>query len=401
MSPLSGFSALAMTLHDTSAQQSSGPGNYARNTVKISALAPLGVLAVTLSLMISGCQPGSYTTAADSALAAQNRPPLVDINWLEQPRDWVGSSTATLGEVSIEPIEENPSLSLPTTVASDELSGELDVTITAADRVLALDMSGSLAATVWALGLGDRLVGRDISTTFPGVEDLPVVTGSGHAISPESVLDMRPDLVITDGTIGPLDVVLQLRDAGITVVFVREQPGLDAPAAMARSVAAIFGITDTGEALALRITSELATVLTTIGDHVPTQREDKLRMVFLYIRGANGIYYLFGQESGAGDLIDGLGGIDIATEIGWTGLRPMTDEALIAANPDLILVMSDGLQSVGGPEELVRLKPAIGLTAAGQNLRFVDMDDSQVLSFGPRTPAVMDALARAIYDPAG
>jgi len=401
VSPLSGFSALAMTLHDTSAQQSSGPGNYARNTVKISALAPLGVLAVTLSLMISGCQPGSYTTAADSALAAQNRPPLVDINWLEQPRDWVGSSTATLGEVSIEPIEENPSLSLPTTVASDELSGELDVTITAADRVLALDMSGSLAATVWALGLGDRLVGRDISTTFPGVEDLPVVTGSGHAISPESVLDMRPDLVITDGTIGPLDVVLQLRDAGITVVFVREQPGLDAPAAMARSVAAIFGITDTGEALALRITSELATVLTTIGDHVPTQREDKLRMVFLYIRGANGIYYLFGQESGAGDLIDGLGGIDIATEIGWTGLRPMTDEALIAANPDLILVMSDGLQSVGGPEELVRLKPAIGLTAAGQNLRFVDMDDSQVLSFGPRTPAVMDALARAIYDPAG
>jgi iron complex transport system substrate-binding protein len=369
--------------------------------VKISALAPLGVLAVTLSLMISGCQPGSYTTAADSALAAQNRPPLVDINWLEQPRDWVGSSTATLGEVSIEPIEENPSLSLPTTVASDELSGELDVTITAADRVLALDMSGSLAATVWALGLGDRLVGRDISTTFPGVEDLPVVTGSGHAISPESVLDMRPDLVITDGTIGPLDVVLQLRDAGITVVFVREQPGLDAPAAMARSVAAIFGITDTGEALALRITSELDTVLTTIGDHVPTQREDKLRMVFLYIRGANGIYYLFGQESGAGDLIDGLGGIDIATEIGWTGLRPMTDEALIAANPDLILVMSDGLQSVGGPEELVRLKPAIGLTAAGQNLRFVDMDDSQVLSFGPRTPAVMDALARAIYDPAG
>jgi iron complex transport system substrate-binding protein len=401
VSPLSGFSALAMTLHDTSAQQSSGPGNYARNTVKISALAPLGVLAVTLSLMISGCQPGSYTTPSHSALAAQNRPPLVDINWLEQPRDWVGSSTATLGEVSIEPIEENPSLSLPTTVASDELSGELDVTITAADRVLALDMSGSLAATVWALGLGDRLVGRDISTTFPGVEDLPVVTGSGHAISPESVLDMRPDLVITDGTIGPLDVVLQLRDAGITVVFVREQPGLDAPAAMARSVAAIFGITDTGEALALRITSELDTVLTTIGDHVPTQREDKLRMVFLYIRGANGIYYLFGQESGAGDLIDGLGGIDIATEIGWTGLRPMTDEALIAANPDLILVMSDGLQSVGGPEELVRLKPAIGLTAAGQNLRFVDMDDSQVLSFGPRTPAVMDALARAIYDPAG
>jgi iron complex transport system substrate-binding protein len=354
-----------------------------------------------MSLLVSGCQPGSYAAAPGAPVAAENRPPLADITWLEAPRDWVGSSSAILGDVFIDPIVDNPTPSLPATVASDELTGELEVTINSADRVLALDMSGSLAATVWALGLGDRLVGRDISTTFPGVEDLPVVTGSGHAISPESVLEMRPDLLITDGTIGPLDVVLQLRDAGVTVVFVREQPGLEAPAAMARSVAAIFGLPDTGQALATRITSELDTVLSTIADHAPTARADRLRMVFLYIRGANGIYYLFGQESGAGDLIEGLGGIDIATDIGWTGLRPMTDEALIAANPDLILVMSDGLESVGGPEELVRLKPAIGLTSAGQNLRFVDMDDSQVLSFGPRTPAVMDALARAIYDPAG
>ena len=369
--------------------------------MKISALAPWGVLALGMSLLVSGCQPGSYTSPPGAPVAAENRPPLADITWLDAPRDWVGSSSAILGDVSIDPIEDNTTPSLPATVASDELTGELDVTINAADRVLALDMSGSLAATVWALGLGDRLVGRDISTTFPGVEDLPVVTGSGHAISPESVLEMRPDLLITDGTIGPLDVVLQLRDAGITVVFVREQPGLEAPAAMARSVAAIFGLPDTGEALATRITSELDTVLATIADRAPTARADKLRMVFLYIRGANGIYYLFGQESGAGDLIEGLGGIDIATEIGWTGLRPMTDEALIAANPDLILVMSDGLESVGGPKELVRLKPAIGLTSAGQNLRFVDMADSQVLSFGPRTPSVMDALARAIYDPAG
>ena len=364
-------------------------------------VAPLGALALAVALVVSGCQPGSYGAPSASPSAAGDRPALADIKWLESPRDWVGPSTALLGDVSIEPITDSPEVSLPVTVDSDELSGELAVTVSAADRVLALDMSGSLAATVWALGLGDRLVGRDISTTFPGVEDLPVVTGSGHAISPESVLELRPDVLITDGTIGPLDVVLQLREAGITVVFVRQPPGLEAPAAMARSVANIFGMPSTGDALAERITHELDTVQATIAENAPQDLDQKLRMVFLYIRGANGIYYLFGRESGAGDLIEGLQGVDIATEIGWTGLRPMTDEALISANPDLILVMSDGLESVGGPEELIRQKPAIGLTSAGQNLRFVDMDDSQILSFGPRTPAVMDALARAIYDPAG
>lgn len=370
------------------------------STVPKFSLAPLGAL-VAVVLALSACQPASYQAPVANPEATEDRAPLSDIAWLDSPQEWVGPSTALLTEVAIDPITDEPEVNLPTTVTSDDLSGPRDVTVSRAERVLALDMSGSLAATVWALGLGDRLVGRDISTTFPGVEDLPVVTGSGHAISPEAVLELRPDLIVTDGTIGPLDVVLQLREAGITVVFVREQPGLEAPAAMARSVADVFGIPEVGDALATRITEELERVLRTIADNTPQARDDKLRMVFLYIRGANGIYYLFGQESGAGDLIEGLGGIDIATEVGWTGLRPMTDEALIEANPDLILVMSDGLASVGGPEELVQLKPAIGLTAAGQNLRFVDMDDSQVLSFGPRTPAIMDALARAIYDPAG
>jgi iron complex transport system substrate-binding protein len=370
------------------------------STVPKFSLASFGVLA-TVVLALGACQPASYQAPVGNPEATENRPPLSDIAWLDAPGEWVGPSTALLSEVTIDPITDDPEVNLPTTVTSDDLSGPRDVTVSRAERVLALDMSGSLAATVWALGLGDRLVGRDISTTFPGVEDLPVVTGSGHAISPEAVLELRPDLIVTDGTIGPLDVVLQLREAGITVVFVREQPGLEAPGTMARSVAEIFGIPEVGEALAERITADLESVLGTIADNTPQARDDKLRMVFLYIRGANGIYYLFGQESGAGDLIEGLGGIDIATEVGWTGLRPMTDEALIEANPDLILVMSDGLESVGGPEELVQLKPAIGLTRAGQNLRFVDMDDSQVLSFGPRTPAIMDALARAIYDPAG
>lgn len=362
--------------------------------------APLALaVALAVSLGLVGCQPGSYTTTAEAPAAAGARAPLSEIDWLEDPRAYVGTSTALLETNALEPLEPALSQSLPVTVESDELSGQLSLTISSTDRVLALDMSGSLAATVWALGFGDRLIGRDISTTFPGVEDLPVVTGSGHAISPESVLALRPDLIITDGTIGPIDVVLQLRDAGIPVVFVRVAPGLSQPAELARRVAQIFGAPEAGALLAQRVTADIADVTGVIAARAPQAREDKLRMVFLYLRGANGIYYLFGEESGAGELITALGGIDIATEIGWVGLRPMTDEALIAANPDLILVMTGGLESVGGVEDLVALKPALGLTRAGAHLRFVDMADSQVLSFGPRTALVIDALARAIYAP--
>ena len=363
-----------------------------RHTLRVS-------LAVAVALALAGCQPASYTATTDAPADAGERVPLADLEWLEDPRAYVGASTALLETSAIEPIAPSGEQSLPVTVESDELSGELSLTIRSTDRVLALDMSGSLAATVWALGFGDRLIGRDISTTFPGVEDLPVVTGSGHAISPESVLALRPDLIITDGTIGPIDVVLQLREAGIPVVFVRVAPGLSQAAELAQKVAQIFGAPEAGDQLATQVSADIAQVADIIKTKAPQARAEKLRMVFLYLRGANGIYYLFGEESGAGELITALGGIDIATEIGWVGLRPMTDEALIAANPDLILVMTGGLESVGGVEELIALKPALGLTPAGENLRFVDMADSQVLSFGPRTALVIDALARAIYAP--
>jgi iron complex transport system substrate-binding protein len=370
----------------------------------VNSLSSRRLQAVAISLLavfaVSACQPGSYNAPSNPAEDITNRPALSEIPWLDNPQDWIGPSTATLTTHAVTPISDmSPIPSLPVTVTSDDLAGPRQVTITRAERIIAVDMSGSLAQTVWGLGLGERLVGRDVSTTFPGTEDLPVVTGTGHAISPESVLSLRPDIIITDGTVGPIDVMLQLRQAGVTVVFIQIPPGMNQAPTQAVRVADIFGLPAEGEALAQRIQAEIDEVVKIVRANTPTEREKKLRMMFLYLRGSSGIYYLFGNESGAGELIEALGGIDVAGEIGWVGLRPVTDEALIAANPDLILVMTGGLTSVGGVDELVRTKPAIGLTKAGQQRRFVDMADSEVLGFGPRTPLVVDALARAIYAP--
>ena len=103
--------------------------------------------------------------------------------------------------------------------------------------------------------------------------------------------------------------------------------------------------------------------------------------------------------TGSDALATSLGAVDVAAEIGWVGARPMTDEALVAADPDLFLVMTSGLESVGGVDALIAAKPAIALTRAGANRRFVDMADGQILSFGPRTPDVLEALAKAVYAP--
>lgn len=351
-------------------------------------------VAVAAALALGACAP-AVRPAGDASVAG-NRPALSDVVALDDPASFEGPSTAVLSDAAIDPVAVGPAQALPITVTSHDLTGPREVTVTDTSRIVALDLSGSLAATVWGLGFGDALVGRDVSTTFPGTEDLPVVTGSGHTVNLEAIIALRPTLVVTDGSIGPVDVVQQLRDVGIPVVFVERSSSFAGAAELARQVADVLGAPDAGALLAERITGDVERVRDDIASLAPAE---PLRIVFLYLRGSAGVYYLFGDESGADDLIAGLAGVDVAAELGWRGMQPLTDEAMVAADPDVILVMSGGLESVGGVDGLLEDKPAIALTAAGEHRRLVDMADGQILSFGPRSAAVLDALARAVYAP--
>lgn len=348
-------------------------------------------------LVMVGCAAASSGEAVDGLPGDDT--PLSELETLADPKAFEGPSTASLVHRDVEPVVDHPAEALPATVVSHDRSGDVNVTVTDTSRVLAINMSGSLAATVWGLGFGDRLVGRDGSTTFPEAQDLPVITKDGHAINAEAVIGLDPTVVITDGSIGPRDVVEQLRDAGITVVFVSDDPSFSGSANLAREVAAVFGAVEAGELLARRITDEVATTTAQIAAFAPQANDEKLSMIFLYLRGTSGVYYIFGHDSGVSDLIAGLGGRDVAAELGWTDMRPLTDEAIVAADPDLILVMTGGLESTNGVDGLLAEKPAIALTAAGQKRRFVDMADGDVLSFGPRSAEVLAALARAVYAP--
>lgn len=370
-----------------------------RITPRRASTAALGALLAVI--LLAGCALVAATEASPSSVARQaSITPLSQLGTLPDPHSILGQSTALLRSSAITPVQKNPTPTLPVTVASHDRGGDVSITVKSVKRILGLDGAGSIAGSVFGLGLGGGLVGRDVATTFPGAKKLPVVTSpDGRSINAEAVLALAPTVVITDGTVGPLDVVLQLREAGIPVVFVQNSSSFEGAQELARQVGAALGLPQAAEKLADRIGTEVREKIAEIAGVAPHDPAKRMRMVFLYLRGTSGIYYLFGEGSGADALIDGIGGIDVAADIHWTGMKPMTDEALIAANPDLILVMTDGLKSAGGVDGLISAKPAVGLTTAGKNKRFVDMADGDVLSFGPRSAAVLDALARAVYAP--
>lgn len=352
--------------------------------------------ALALSLVLAACQGATGSGAPEQRIDGGAR--LADVTPIANPKSHVGGATALLADATIPTPAAVPEPTLPVTLT--DMQGT-EVTVTDTSRILALDVYGTTTRIVYELGLGDNLVGRDASSTFPEVADLPLVTQSGHDLNAEAILALAPTLIITDTSLGPWDVVLQMRDAGIPVVIVDSERSLDNTGSLITEVATAVGLPAEGAALAARVTAEIDAKVAEIAAVAPTDPADKLRVVFLYVRGQAGVYYMFGTDSGADSLITALGGIDVATEIGWSGMRPVSDEGLISAQPDVVLVMTAGLESAGGVEGLIESMPALAQTPAGENRRVVDMADSEILSYGPGAADVLDALAVALYAPQG
>lgn len=352
----------------------------------------LSVLATLL--IVTGCSP-SASVPQNTAQTVQ-QPALAELETLSNPKNYFGESTAIMANSDIVPITTDPQPQLPVTMIDNQGT---EVTITDISRIVTLDIYGSLSATVYGLGLGDNLVARDTSTGFGNLIDLPLVTQNGHQLNAEALLSVNPSVIITDTSIGPWNVILQMREIGIPVVVIDSERNLGNVSTIIEQVAAALGVEAEGELLAARIQQDIDTKVAEIAEIVPQNDADKIRMVFLYVRGNAGVYYMFGTDSGADSLVTALGGIDVATEIDWQGMRPLNAEALVEMKPDLLLMMTKGLESVNGVDGLLERVPAVANTPAGQNRRIVDMSDYEVLSFGPRAAEVLDALARAIYAP--
>lgn len=355
-------------------------------------------LLTVVALLLTGCQTGGAEGTGGAAETVE-LPPLSSLTPIEDPTAWEGPSTAMIGGPSILPIADEPEQSLPATVISHDSTGDVEVQVKDTSRLLALSITGTIAELVDAYGLSGSLVGRDVSTQIPGLEDLPVVTKQGHSIDAEGVLALSPTLILTDGSIGPTDVVLQLRDAGIQVVTVSRATDPESTYQLTREVATALGVAPLAEELNSQLEAAITAKEAEIAKLVPSDDGLKPRIAFLYVRGAAGIYYLFGKGSGADSIIDSLGAVDVADEIGWVGEKPLTDEALVSLNPDIILVMTKGLESTGGVEGLIEAQPSIALTNAGKHRRIIDVEDSIIFAGGTRIPDVLDGLARAVYAP--
>ena len=281
----------------------------------------------------------------------------------DRPNSEKSITQADVTSLSVSPIEELPGV-----------------------RIVAL--ANGAAELIAAMGYRENLVGRDIASSTTELKDVPIVT-SGHQVIPETIIALQPTLVIIDDATGPSSAITKLRTAGIRIVSISQSWNL---------ADLLVKIDQIGTALEVPKSSAL--LRNTLSDSISGNlvvggsTDKKLKVAFLYLRGTSSIYLVGGQGSGADYLINATGAIDIGAQKLDKPFTPVTAETMAQLNPDLILVMIGGLESVGGVTGLVEL-PGVAQTAAGKNRRVVAVDDSLLLSFGPRTPSLMSQLAAA------
>lgn len=256
------------------------------------------------------------------------------------------------------------------------------------DSVKMVSINGTVSEILVGLGLEDNLIGVDVASTYPeSLQEIPKV-GHSRQLSAEGILALGPDMVIgVESDVKP-ELARQIRSTGITLHLFEQDFSREGARDLIRSIADTLGLEARGDSLLQVLDQDLAAA-----DSLEFQG-DKPKVLFIYARGA-GTMMVAGEDTQVEKMIELSGGENAVA--GFQDFKPLTSEALVAANPDVILMFDSGFSSLGGVEGIMAVQ-GVAETNAGKNKRFVEMDGQLLSGFSPRLGKAIQELALKIHE---
>jgi iron complex transport system substrate-binding protein len=194
-------------------------------------------------------------------------------------------------------------------------------------------------------------------------------------------------IILLEGS-GPPETLEVLGKASVPLVTVPDRFDREGIVGKIGIVGDVLGVADKAEKLAAEVSADIDAARALTADV-----KDRKKVLFvLSLQG--GRVLASGTGTAADGIIDMAGGVNAVT--GYSGYKQLSDEALIEAAPDVILVMDRGGDHQTQAGELLA-HPAIAATPAAANKKVVRMDGAFLLGFGPRTAAAARELAGALY----
>ncbi|MEM9255171.1 MAG: ABC transporter substrate-binding protein [Pseudomonadota bacterium] len=253
-----------------------------------------------------------------------------------------------------------------------------------------VSIGGSVTEIVFLLDQQARLVARDTTSTFPSAAEALPDVGYMRSLSPEGVLSVDPLLIIAEQGAGPQETIDIMRAARIPFITIPDGYNAEAVAEKIQSVGKALGVSDEATALAAEVQDEIHAATQSAADAAALAGRKRV----MFVLSTQGGKVMAAGQNTAADAIISMAAADNAVQ-GIQGYKPLTDEAITAAAPDVILIMETTRDHQ--VEGTLKDIPAVRTTPAGKQDAIVKMDGLLLLGFGPRTGQAIAELSSALY----
>jgi iron complex transport system substrate-binding protein len=259
----------------------------------------------------------------------------------------------------------------------------------AADTSRIISVGGAVTEILYALGADKNIVAVDTTSFYPlRAQTEKASVGYMRALSAEGVLGLRPSLIIATEGAGPKETMSVLEAAKVPLIVVPDHHNAEGIVEKIQIIAKAVGAQARGQCM-------IETVKKDLDDLAKLRPQIKApERVMFVLSLVNGRAMVAGGHTAADGVIKMTGAVNAITD--YDGYKPISDEAVVAAKPDVILAMAHGGPNHVEAAELFAL-PAFGATPAARNKRFIVIDGLSLLFFGPRTARAARELSIAIH----
>ncbi|MEH0760529.1 hemin ABC transporter substrate-binding protein [Vibrio sp. 16] len=232
----------------------------------------------------------------------------------------------------------------------------------ASERIISA--GSAVTEIIFALEQQDKLVAVDVTSALPKDLELPKI-GYHRRLSAEGLLALGANRLIGSDEMGPDTTLAQLKSAGVKVDVVNTKATPTGLLERIDEIALITGAEQQAEKLKRQVNQQIETL-------EANQPEVGKKVLFLLIhegRPAN----VAGKDTTPNAIIELAGGINPAAEQ-LTSYKPMSTEAMVEMQPDVILVSGRSYDKMGGAEQILSKMPLLAATPAGKNKRIIKVD---------------------------
>ena len=255
-----------------------------------------------------------------------------------------------------------------------------------------ISSGGSLSEWVVALGGESRLVGVDSTSQHPeSLRALPSI-GYQRQLAAEGMLTLRPDMLIGSEEMGPPPVLAQLRGAGVLVEMLSSKADLSSLQASLQRIGTLLGEPQRADQAFAAYQQRLQQQADWL---VTAQRQQAAPGVLLLLGHAGGSPMAGGKDTSADWLIERAGGRNLASHSGY---KALSSEALLALDPQVVVVADRALEGDAARQALLQQNPALAGTRAAREGRLLALDPTLLVGgLGPRLPDGLAMLAAGFY----